>query len=47
MNILIALILGIVAYFVAHLVFNHPISLLVGIVVALAYYFGFDRNPRR
>lgn len=40
MQILIALIVGIIAYFVAHLVFNEVISALIGVVAALSVFFG-------
>lgn len=40
MNILIALIVGILAYFVAHLVFNEPISMLFGLLAGLSVLFG-------
>lgn len=40
MQILLALIVGVVAYFVAHLVFNEPISILIGVLAALSLLFG-------
>ena len=45
MQILIGLILGVIGYFVAQLVFNEVISALIGIVIALAVIFG-DRVRR-
>jgi hypothetical protein len=36
----VAVVLVIIAAFIANLVFNTPISNLIGIVVGLAYYFG-------
>lgn len=47
MQVFIALVLGVLAYLVASLVFSHPISVLIGVVVAAFYYFGFDRSARR
>lgn len=46
MQILLALIIGILAYFVAHLVFNEPISFLIGLLAGIVTLFG-DRLPRR
>ena len=38
------LVLGVLGYFVAHLVFNEAISVLIGIVIAAAIIFGGSRN---
>ena len=38
------LVLGILGYFVAQLVFNEVISALIGIVIAAAIIFGGSRN---
>lgn len=35
MNLFIGLVVGVLGYFVAHLVFNQPISALIGVVVGL------------
>lgn len=43
MRILLALVLGVIGYFVAQLVFNQPVSALIGVVVGVAVYFG-DRR---
>lgn len=40
MEIFYALIIGILTYFVAHLVFNDPISMLLAILAALSVGFG-------
>lgn len=40
MNILVGLIVGVLAYFVAHLVFNEPISALLGLLAGLSVVFG-------
>lgn len=45
MNLLIALAVGVLTYFVAHLVFNEPISFLLGVVAGLLTFFG-DRHYR-
>jgi hypothetical protein len=37
---LIALVLGAIAYFVAHLLLNETLSTLIGIVVGALYFFG-------
>lgn len=42
MNIFWALILGVLSYIIAHLVFNEVISGLIAIVVAAAIIFGYD-----
>lgn len=47
MNLFWGLVLGVLAYFVAHLVFNGPVSALIGVVVACAVAFGFDRYTNR
>lgn len=44
MNILFGLILGILGYFIAHLVFNDVISMLIGVVIFIAVTFGYDRS---
>lgn len=41
-RLLIALLLGLLSYFLARLVFNEVISVLIGAVVALAFYFGLN-----
>lgn len=46
MNILIALIVGVLAYFIAHLIFNEPISALIGILAALSVLFGGEYRRR-
>lgn len=47
MNLFWALVLGVVSFFVAHLVFNVTVSTLVAVVIALAVAFGYDRLPLR
>lgn len=46
MNILFGLVAGILGYFVAMLVFNQPISALIGILIGLVVAFGWDRFRR-
>ena len=46
MHILVGLIAGVIGYFIAGLVFNSVISGLIGIVIALAIIFGYDRRYR-
>ena len=43
MNLFWGLVLGVLAYFVAQLVFNEVVSALLALVVGLAVAFGFDR----
>jgi hypothetical protein len=41
-RLLIAFVLGALAYFLAHLVFNEPISMLIALV-GVVYFFGQER----
>lgn len=47
MNLLFGVVAGVLGYLVAHLVLNHPISVLIGVVIFLAVAFGFPDTPRR
>lgn len=40
MNILLALLVGVLSYFVAHLVFNEVISMLIGLIAGLSVLYG-------
>jgi hypothetical protein len=42
-RLLIAFVLGALAYFLAHLVFNEPISMLIAVLVGVVYFFGQER----
>lgn len=42
MSLLIALICGVLGYFIAHLVFNGVIATLIGVVIFLVVAFGYD-----
>lgn len=44
MNLLFGLIAGVLAYFVSLLVFNQPISALIGIGIGLVVAFGMPRR---
>lgn len=44
MNLLFGLIAGVLAYFVSGLVFNQPISALIGIGIGLAVAFGLPKR---
>lgn len=43
MRILIALIVGVLAYFVAQFVFNQPLSAILGIAAGAMTFLGYDR----
>ena len=47
MNLLYGLGAGVLGYFIAHLVFNQPISALIGTLIGLAVAFGYDKYTRR
>lgn len=47
MNIFWGVVLGVVAYLVAQLVFNDVVSGLIGIVVAAGIIFGFPHFSNR
>lgn len=42
MKLLIALVAGVIGYFVAQLVFNELVSALMGVLIALAVMYGGD-----
>jgi len=46
MNLLFGLLAGVLSYFVALLVFNQPISALIGIIVGLVVAFGMPSNRK-
>ena len=46
MDLLFGLLAGVLSYFVALLVFNQPISALIGIVIGLVVAFGLPSNRR-
>lgn len=48
MNLFWGLVVGVLAYFVAMIVFNPVVSALIALVVGFAVAFGYDRAfPRR
>lgn len=44
MNLLFGLIAGVLSYFVSLLVFNQPISALIGVGIGLVVAFGFPNR---
>lgn len=46
MNLLIGLVCGVLGYFVSSLVFNQPISALIGLVIGLVVAFGVPHGRR-
>lgn len=45
MNLLLALVCGVLGYFVSQLVFNDPISFVIGVIIFIVIAFG-DRVRR-